>query len=155
MTPESDAIISIHPRHANAILDGAKTIELRRRIPNLSVGTRLWIYATRPVGAIVGMATVERVVRGEPEGIWLAFGDKTGIERDDFDTYFDGAEEAVGLLLVGAQRSIEHVEIEQLRGLRDGFHPPQVMMAISRDEAQRLYRMAFESTSRACRHLIE
>lgn len=142
MTPESDAIISIHPRHANAILDGAKTIELRRRIPTLSIGTRLWIYATRPVGAVIGMATVERIVRGEPEEIWLEFGDQTGINRIDFDAYFNGAGEAVGLLLVDAQRSAEHVDMEQLRCLRDGFHPPQVMMAISSHEAQLLHRMA-------------
>lgn len=143
MTPDSDAIISIHPRHANAILDGAKTVELRRRIPTLSVGTRLWIYATLPVGAIIGLATVDRIVRGEPKKIWLEFGDQTGIDRMDFDAYFSGAEEAIGLLLVDAQRSIEQVEIAQLRGLRDGFHPPRVMMTISSHEAQRLHRMAF------------
>jgi len=143
MTRESDAIISIHPRHANAILDGAKTIELRRRIPALSIGTRLWIYATRPVGAVIGTATVERIVRGEPEEIWLEFGDQTGIARIDFDPYFDGVDQAIGLLLVNARRSIEHVEIEQLRCLRDGFHPPQVMMAISSREAQLLHRMAY------------
>jgi predicted transcriptional regulator len=142
MTPDSDAIISIHPRHANAILDGAKTIELRRRIPSLSIGTRLWIYATRPVGAVIGMATVERIVRGDPEEIWLEFGDQAGIDRIDFDAYFDGAEEAIGLLLVDVRRNAEHIVIEQLRGLRDGFHPPQVMMTISDREAQLLHRMA-------------
>ncbi len=142
MTTESDAIISIHPRHAHAIFEGVKTIELRRRIPFLSVGTRLWIYATRPVGAVIGMATVERVVRGEPEQIWLEFGDQAGINRLDFDAYFDGAEEAVGLLLADVQRSAEHVEIERLRELRDGFHPPQVMMSISNREAELLERMA-------------
>lgn len=143
MTPDSDAIISIHPRHANAILDGAKTVELRRRIPTLSVGTRLWIYATLPVGAVIGLATVDRIVRGEPKEIWLEFGDQTGIDQMDFDAYFSGAEEAIGLLLVDVQRSLEQVEIAQLRGLRDGFHPPQVMMALSSHEAQQLHRMAF------------
>jgi predicted transcriptional regulator len=142
MTPDSDAIISIHPRHANAILDGAKTIELRRRIPSLSIGTRLWIYATRPVGAVIGMATVERIVRGDPEEIWLEFGNQSGINRIDFDAYFDGAEEAIGLLLVDVRRNAEHVEIDQLRRLRDGFHPPQVMMTLSNHEAQLLHRMA-------------
>ncbi|NIJ09530.1 putative transcriptional regulator [Sphingomonas vulcanisoli] len=142
MTPDSDAIISIHPRHANAILDGAKTIELRRRIPYLSIGTRLWIYATRPIGAVIGMATVERIVRGDPEEIWLEFGDQAGIERIDFDAYFDGAQEAIGLILVDVRRNAEHVEIEQLRCLRDRFHPPQVMMNISNREAQLLHRMA-------------
>jgi predicted transcriptional regulator len=143
MTSDSDAIISIHPRHANAILNGAKTVELRRRIPTLKVGTRLWIYATLPVGAVIGLATVDRIVRGEPRKIWLEFGDQTGIDQMDFDAYFSGADVAIGLLLVDAQRSAEQVEISQLRSLRDGFHPPQVMMALSSHEAQQLHQMAF------------
>lgn len=151
MTTENDAIISIHPRHAHAILEGAKTIELRRRIPTLAVGTRLWIYATRPVGAVIGMATVERIVRGEPEQIWLEFGNQSGIDRLDFDAYFDGAEEAVGLLLVNVRRSVAHVAIERLRSLREGFHPPQVMMSISNREAQLLRRMANSDNEQAVR----
>jgi predicted transcriptional regulator len=142
MKVENDAIISIHPRHAYAILDGAKTIELRRRIPPLSVGTRLWIYATRPVGAVIGVATVERIVRDDPAQIWLEFGKQSGINQDDFDAYFDGSSVAIGLLLVDVKRSGEQVAIEQLRGLREGFHPPQVMMSISNHEAANLHQMA-------------
>lgn len=148
MTPDSDAIISIHPRYANAILDGAKTVELRRRIPTVSIGTRLWIYATRPVGAVIGMATVERIVRGQPEDIWSEFGDQAGIDRVNFDAYFDGAEEAIVLILANARRSAEYVEIEQLRLLREGFHPPQVMMAITSHEAQQLHRLAGSAEDR-------
>lgn len=142
MNAENDVIISIHPRHANAILDGAKTVELRRRIPSLSVGTRLWIYATRPVGAVIGVATVERIVRDDPAQIWLQFGDQSGINRGDFDAYFDGTDVAICLLLVNARRNAEQVAIEQLRCLRAGFHPPQVMMSISNHEAEELHKMA-------------
>ena len=142
MTTGSEAIISIHPRHAHAILDGAKTVELRRRIPSVSIGTRLWIYATRPLGAVIGTATVERIVRGEPQEIWLKFGHQTGIERPEYEAYFDGAREAIGLILSKAQRSLRHVAIEDLRDLREGFHPPQVLTWISRQEAQSLHRMA-------------
>lgn len=153
MNAENDAIISIHPRHANAILDGAKTVELRRRIPPLSVGTRLWIYATRPVGAVLGVATVERIVRDDPAQIWLQFGEQSGINRDDFDAYFDGSNVAIGLLLVDAKRSAEQVAIEQLRCLRAGFHPPQVMMSISNHEAATLHKMANSGGSHAVNSL--
>jgi hypothetical protein len=62
----SDAIISIHPGYADAILDGTKTIELRRRVPELANGTRFWIYATRPTAAVVGVATISDVKRAHP-----------------------------------------------------------------------------------------
>lgn len=142
MNSESDAIISIHPRYAHAILDGVKTIELRRRIPSISIGTRLWIYATLPVGAVIGTATVERIVRGEPEEIWVQFGHQAGINRPDFDAYFEGAQEAVGIILSEAQRNKEHVEISQLRELRRGFQPPQVMIRINEQESQSLRRLS-------------
>jgi predicted transcriptional regulator len=141
VTTGNEAIISIHPRHAHAILDGDKTIELRRRIPTVSIGTRLWIYATRPIGAVIGAAIVERIVRGDPEAIWLRFGHQTGIERSEYDAYFDGAQEAIALMLTQPQRSVRHVAIEHLRHLRQGFHPPQVLMWISCEEAQSLHRM--------------
>lgn len=142
MNTGNEAIISIHPRHAHAILEGAKTVELRRRIPSVSIGTRLWIYATRPLGAVIGTVTVERVVRGEPEEIWLKFGHQTGIEWPEYEAYFDGAQEAICLILRDAQRSLKHVAIEDLRDLRRGFHPPQVLTWISCQEAQSLHRMA-------------
>lgn len=149
MNAGSDAIISIHPRHAYAILDGAKTVELRRRIPPLSIGTRLWIYATRPVGAVIGVATVERIVRDDPAQIWLEFGDQSGIDRGTFDAYFDGSNVAIGLLLADIRPSPEQVAIEQLRSIRDGFHPPQVMMSISNHEAATLHQMAYSSCGQA------
>ena len=144
MISNNEAIISIHPRHAHAILDGTKTIELRRRIPSLSNGTRLWIYATRPLGAVIGTATVEKIVRGEPKEIWVEFGHQTGIERDEYESYFDGAQEAIALILTDAQRSSRHVAIEDLRNLRQGFHPPQVLTWINRQETQFLCQMAAE-----------
>jgi predicted transcriptional regulator len=138
MNARNEALISIHPRHAHAILDGVKSIELRRRVPKLSVGARLWIYATRPLGAVIGTATVEQVVRGTPEDIWLRFGHQAGLMRSEYDTYFKGANEAIGLILVDVQRSLKCVGIEDLREIRRGFHPPQVLTWISSGEAQAL-----------------
>jgi predicted transcriptional regulator len=142
VTARNEAIISIHPRHAHAILDGKKTIELRRRIPLLPVGTKLWIYATRPLGAVIGTAIINQVVRGDPVEIWQKFGKQSGLERSEYDAYFQGSNEAIGLLLNNAQRSHRNVPIEDLRGLRLGFHPPQVITWISDGEAQCLSQMA-------------
>ncbi|MDE0040937.1 MAG: ASCH domain-containing protein, partial [Candidatus Poribacteria bacterium] len=65
-----DALISIRPNFAEAILAGKKTVEIRRRIPALQVGTRLWIYATRPLGAIIGTAIVAKIIEGTPTELW-------------------------------------------------------------------------------------
>lgn len=136
--PDMDqAIISIRPNFAEAILSGIKTVELRRRIPPVLPGMLLWIYATRPVGAVVGYATVESIVRGSPTEIWAEYGNRACIGFGDYNTYFDGADEAVGLILKNATRGTP-VGIHKLRQMRDGFHPPQVIARISRTEGQSL-----------------
>ncbi|RWO65005.1 MAG: ASCH domain-containing protein [Mesorhizobium sp.] len=140
MSKTSEAIISIRPNFAEAILSGEKTIELRRRIPLIGIGTRLWIYATKPVGAVVGSATVKRIIRGLPEEVWAKGGDQAGIDRESFDIYFDGAVEAIGLVLEDI-RPGRPISIEKLRLIRTGFHPPQVILRISDSEASSLLQL--------------
>jgi predicted transcriptional regulator len=136
----SDAIISIYPGYADAILDGTKTIELRRRIPGLANGTRLWIYATRPIAAVVGVATITDVNRAHPSAIWQKHKNAAGVDHASFKEYFYGAQEAVAILLAAAKR-VGPITIEQLREIRDRFHPPQVLVRLTEAEARALQRL--------------
>jgi len=137
----SDAIISIKPQFAEAILSRIKSVELRRRIPNTLRGTRLWIYATRPVGSVVGTALVTDIIRGAPDDIWSAYKNEVGISRDAFFAYYKDANEAIALTLGNVQRR-HPISIDQLRKLWDGFHPPQVLAKLSADDATKLEVMS-------------
>jgi predicted transcriptional regulator len=137
----ADAIISIHPIHADAILAGKKTIELRRRVPELPTGTRLWIYATQPTGAVVGFVTIQDVSRAHPTTIWKKHRSRTGVDYASFKIYFNGAKEAVAILLAAARR-VGPITIDQLREIRDTFHPPQVLMRLTESEAKALRKLA-------------
>ena len=141
MAKFNEAIISIRPPFAEAILAGDKTVELRRRIPPVEVGARLWIYATRPVASIVGVAIIDTIFRGTPDAVWETYSDRTAINRNEFDRYFDGAREAIGIRLSKVQR-IQPIDIGQLRVWRKGFHPPQVLCRITALEAQRLLQLS-------------
>jgi predicted transcriptional regulator len=145
VTEAGEAIISIHPKFANAILAGTKTVELRRRIPPIKIGTRLWIYATQPIGAVIGTVTVEAIVRATPDVIWDMCADRADISRLEFDRYFSGSSEAIGISL-GATQKIEAIEIEKLRTWRVGFHPPQVMLKITASEAKSLLKLVSNAT---------
>jgi predicted transcriptional regulator len=137
----TDAIISIHPTHADAILAGTKTIELRRRIPKLASGTKLWIYATRPTAAIVGVATVTEVARAHPKTIWKQHRSGAGVDHGSFKAYFNGSQEGFAILLSSVKR-VGPVTIAQLREIRDGFHPPQVLTVLTAMEARALGKLA-------------
>jgi predicted transcriptional regulator len=137
----TDAIISIHPNYADAILAGKKTIELRRRIPELPSGTRLWIYATRPTGAVIGVATIQEVARAHPSTIWKKHRNGAGVDHASFKAYFNGAQQAVAILLA-AVRHVGPITIDQLREVRDRFHPPQVLMRLTASESRALNKLA-------------
>lgn len=129
MSVNSEAIISIKPQYAMAILSGEKTVELRRRIPPIEDGSRLWIYATRPTAAIIGSAILRRVVSQAPNELWALCKGNVAIDRSAYDSYFEGASEALGLYLSEVQQ-ITPIHIDQLRNSFDGFHPPQVMVRL-------------------------
>ena len=137
----AEAIISIHPGHVDAILSGRKTIELRRRVPHLSLGTRLWVYATRPTSAVVCRAIIQDLTRGKPRTIWRRHRKETAIDFATFSAYFAGADEAVAIML-DAVESVGPISIEQLRDVRNCFHPPQVLTMLSTREVQELKRVA-------------
>jgi predicted transcriptional regulator len=137
----ADSIISIHPTYADAILSGEKTIELRRRVPELASGTLLWIYATRPTGAVVGVATIQDVARAHPTTIWKKHRKGTGVDHASFKAYFNGAQEAVAILLAAVRR-VGPISVSQLREIRDSFHPPQVLIRLTASETKALRKLA-------------
>ena len=144
MHKTQEAIISIHPEFAEAILSGEKTVELRRRIPRTPVGTRLWIYATRPRAAVVGTAVIEKILRRTPLTIWNAYKSQLCIRRGAYDAYFNGCDEAVAIFLteVATHRPIP---IDELREMKTGFHPPQVLARISEAESLYLSKRALDT----------
>jgi hypothetical protein len=54
---------------------------------------------------------------------------------------FNGSQEAVAIFLDAVER-VGPVTIEQLRDIRDGFHPPQVMTVLTTVEAKALRKLA-------------
>lgn len=87
-TPRRVALLSIHPRHANAILRGEKLVELRRTSVAADVAQVL-IYATAPVQAVVGWFDVDGVDADSKTGIWDAHGAVAGVTRQEFRDYLD------------------------------------------------------------------
>ena len=135
-----DALISIRPNFAEAILAGKKTVEIRRRIPALQVGTRLWIYATRPLGAIIGTAIVAKIIEGTPTELWKTCMDQIALGQCEYDEYFAGTDRALGIVLSEITRW-DPISIEQLRKIREGFHPPRVLVRLTRQETLSLSKL--------------
>jgi predicted transcriptional regulator len=100
----SGVLMSIRPVYAEAILSGAKTVELRRRRPSFGLGTTVLIYATSPEQRIRGVFEVDGIIEDTPAAIWETIAHRAGVERATFDAYFAGARTAFAIEIVNARR---------------------------------------------------
>lgn len=85
--------MSIHPVYANAILSGDKQVEFRKRRLAPDV-THVLVYATAPVGAIVGAFVIAGQETSTPVSLWRRFAKVAGISYGKFFEYY--AASAVG-----------------------------------------------------------
>lgn len=118
---QRSALMSIRPQFANAILDGTKTVEFRKRRLADDV-TRVVIYITSPIQAVVGEFTVADQVVASPQTLWRRYRRVAGIDRASFFRYFDGTTDAVGILIDDV---VEYKEPQTLREFEPGIRPPQ------------------------------
>lgn len=91
------AILSIKPEFADKILDGTKRFEFRKASFGATQVESVLIYATRPIGKVVGEFEVECVHIDEPQRIWRKTRKFAGIEKCFFDEYFRGRSVAVAI----------------------------------------------------------
>jgi predicted transcriptional regulator len=129
-------LISIQPRFAAAILDGAKTIELRRTVPTLGPGALALIYSSTPVKALVGWACVAEIIEQAPSTLWRSHSTQTGVTAAEFRDYFAGSRTAYGLRLAGVQTANQLVSLGEMRQLE--LEPPQSWRYVTSDLAATL-----------------
>ena len=125
-----DYLFSIHPRHAAMILSGEKTIELRRGRVNLDMPSRIWIYVTTPAKRIAGVALVEAVDYGTPNGIWEKYSHRTGVSRKEYLAYVGSRETISAIRVSHAINLKEPIHLSTLRLISPTFHPPQFYLRL-------------------------
>ena len=118
-------VLSVRPRFAEAIIDGRKTVEVRRQRPNVQPGTLGFIYSSSPVQAVVGSFRVDRIFSGTPEELWLVAQGGANISRQDFDCYFAGTEVGHAIIVSCCQRLPRPISLSHLRVIWPGCKPPR------------------------------
>jgi len=131
--PQRDVVLSIKPIYSEKILEGRKTVELRRRFPvSAPNGTLAYIYSTSPVKAMVGTASIRDVLKLPIEQIWAEFEATAFIERKQFDKYFDGLDHGFALVFDEVRAFSRPLPLTELREKFD-FEPPQSFLYAKRD----------------------
>lgn len=124
-----DAILSIKPIYANAILEGVKTVEFRKRIFKKNVD-KIFIYSSSPIKMIVGYFTFSNIVEDTPENLWKTFQKVGGINKDDFFEYYKETEKGFGIVIKEVVKfEVEKDPIEFI----ENFTAPQSYVYLERE----------------------
>jgi predicted transcriptional regulator len=134
MSVDRPALLSLRPRFAEALLDGTKTVEIRRRPVRLTPGAICLVYASSPTRALTGALAVEMVDVGEPDELWRRHSVGTGLQRCDYDAYLAGRPVACAIVVAAAVAFRTAVSLDELRLRRHAFVAPQSYRFLSVSE---------------------
>jgi predicted transcriptional regulator len=123
--------MSIHPQYADAILSGTKRVEFRKRRLAADVSTVV-IYATQPLGRVVGIFEVVGHDVASPAELWDRHSTHAGISATGYRKYYAQAQSAVGILIGGVQRLPQPRPLSDLPGVS---RPPQSFSYLSASQA--------------------
>ncbi|RSN24153.1 hypothetical protein DMC63_06250 [Streptomyces sp. WAC 05977] len=137
-------LLSLRPRFAEAILDGVKTIELRRTRVSAPPGTKLVLYASAPTMAVVGVATLLDVQTSTPGQIWRRHRRHVCVSKAEYDDYFAGADLATAISISAPERLAAPHTLAALRAAT-GFRPPQSYRYLSELDPEVLHEAAADS----------
>ncbi|OYS57220.1 hypothetical protein CBF93_09885 [Limosilactobacillus reuteri] len=109
-------LLSIKPKYVERILDGTKKFEYRKKIfKNKNVNTVV-IYATKPIGKVVGEFYIRNIIEDDPRTIWNLTNKYSGISKNSFDEYFHNVQEGFAIEIdnfVKYKRELELNEVSQ------------------------------------------
>lgn len=116
-------LLSIRPRHAAAIVEGRKTVEVRRRRVAAPPGTLVILYASAAVRAVVATARLARTLTCAADEVWESHASSLALERDELAEYLKG-DEACLLFLEDVRPLAIRLSIAEMRR-QAPFQPPQ------------------------------
>ena len=96
-------LLSINPEYVEKILDGTKRYEFRKIRCKEEI-SQIIIYSTSPVMKIVGEASVDDTLESSPEDIWRITSEDAGIDKEFFDSYYQGRKKAVAYKIGDTKR---------------------------------------------------
>lgn len=131
--PSISVILSIRPQYSAKIMDGSKTVELRRRFPvYISNNALAYIYSTSPICALIGSVQIMQAVKLPISVMWKQYSNHACITRSAFDEYFSGLDQGVALEVGSVRPLPRFMDLSELR-TRFGFRPPQSFQYVKQE----------------------
>lgn len=115
-------LLSIKPEYAKKILTGEKRYEFRKSIFKDDRVKNVVIYATKPVGMVIGEFEIEDILQDKPTSIWRITKEFSGISHDFFSSYFSGRDKAFAIKV---KNPVTYQDPVDLKSVVSNGIPPQ------------------------------
>ncbi|MFA4844303.1 MAG: ASCH domain-containing protein [Candidatus Margulisiibacteriota bacterium] len=114
-------LLSIKPEYADKIFCGEKKYEFRRAIFKRKGVNRVVVYASAPVGRVIGEFEIESIISDDLHSLWENTKMFAGISMDYFHDYFCGKETGYAIKIKNYIKYEESYDIKS----KYGICPPQ------------------------------
>ena len=114
----------------------------------MAPGDTVILYVSSPVKAVAGSFVVSEVQTGDPERVWGDVAHRAGVARDEYDSYFEGADHAVAIGVSEPVSYPDPVGLDVLREMWPPFTAPQSYRYITAGMVSDLHA-ARDGTTRA------
>jgi predicted transcriptional regulator len=125
-------LLSIKPEYVQRILDGQKTIELRKTRPQIQEGDFILVYASSPKKSLIGWFEVRDIVCDAPKTLWKKVQKEAGVTKQEFDSYYQNSTLGVGICI--EFKHDKELSLEEVRQRWSQFRPPQSFHYLKEDE---------------------
>jgi len=105
----TSVILSIKPIYAQAIMNGTKKVEFRKKVFKKTV-EKVFVYSSSPEKKIIGYFTVGKIVKDTPEKLWEKFNSVGGIDKDSFYEYYKDSEIGYSIGIKSFERFEEEID---------------------------------------------
>lgn len=114
-------LLSIKPEYAEKILAGEKKYEFRRTLFKNPLIKTVVIYASSPVKKVIGEFEIDYILSLDIGDLWKKTMRYSGIDKEFYNSYFQGKEVGHAIKVKKATRYRKHLEL----GDYDIKFPPQ------------------------------
>lgn len=132
------AFLPIKPRYAQAIMAGEKRVEFRKTRFARDV-RYVVVYSSSPEKVVLGYFAVKDIDVSTPAAAWRRYSKAGSIQKRDFISYYDGADQAVTIVIQHVHRFDEPLSMDTLKL---NMPVPQSYAYLSRDEFRRISSVA-------------
>lgn len=137
---ETSVILSVHPEYVFQMRLGNKGVEFRKQIWDLrNKITRVYIYETTPVAAIIGYVEIAEIIKDTPESVFKRAGILAGIDYTAYKKYAGTSKTMYGIAF---NRSVFFKKPVPLILLKENMKAPQSFYYCSDEMSEKIMKLA-------------